>query len=207
MSRGFLEVSRGIPEAFEHIRYKAPERIINSSYKYDSKCEIFSFGMLLWEIAEEKLPFFNVENTEIKNKILENPISLSFERGVPEKWKKLVFKAIDHDPSERPDFKKMLMKLRNLTQEKKAAKDSKTTLVSAAQKSYIRNVMSLEIAVEQHNRKGGRKYEAWKSFEFYAKLGETTAKFYKAYYLLNGLLPFPYKTKDRLERAIKLLEE
>ncbi|CAG8807374.1 1870_t:CDS:2, partial [Racocetra persica] len=49
----------------EQLRYTAPEKLQDSKYKYDVKCEIYSsmltkddsFGILLWELAEESLPF------------------------------------------------------------------------------------------------------------------------------------------------------
>ncbi|RGB36208.1 kinase-like domain-containing protein, partial [Rhizophagus diaphanus] len=42
----------------ERIRYCAPELLERAhNFKYDHKCEIYSFGILLWEIAEERIPY------------------------------------------------------------------------------------------------------------------------------------------------------
>ena len=43
----------------ECVRYCAPEKLVSRSErsKYDTKSEVFSFGILLWEIAEEKVPY------------------------------------------------------------------------------------------------------------------------------------------------------
>ena len=38
-------------QILEQVRYCAPD------FKYDHKCEVYSFGILLWEIAEEKTPY------------------------------------------------------------------------------------------------------------------------------------------------------
>ena len=42
----------------ERIRYCAPELLERvHDLKYVYKCEVYSFGILLWEIAEEKTPY------------------------------------------------------------------------------------------------------------------------------------------------------
>ena len=38
----------------EWVSYSAPELL---DFKYDHKCEVYSFGILLCEIAEEKTPY------------------------------------------------------------------------------------------------------------------------------------------------------
>ncbi|CAI2195872.1 10223_t:CDS:2, partial [Funneliformis geosporum] len=45
-------------ENIERVRYCAPELLDRApNFKYDHKCEVYSFGILLWEIAEMKLPY------------------------------------------------------------------------------------------------------------------------------------------------------
>ncbi|RGB40253.1 kinase-like domain-containing protein, partial [Rhizophagus diaphanus] len=42
----------------KRVRYCAPELLKRTpNYKYDQKCEVYSFGILLWEIAEERIPY------------------------------------------------------------------------------------------------------------------------------------------------------
>ncbi|PKY56110.1 kinase-like protein, partial [Rhizophagus irregularis] len=42
----------------ERVRYCAPELLeMAHNFKYDYNCEIYSFGILLWEIAEERTPY------------------------------------------------------------------------------------------------------------------------------------------------------
>src|SRR3954468_24570616 len=45
------------------LRWLAPEKMLNYYYSkpYTFKCEIFSFGMLLWELCAQKLPYCNME--------------------------------------------------------------------------------------------------------------------------------------------------
>ncbi|CAG8514058.1 26819_t:CDS:2 [Dentiscutata erythropus] len=49
-------------ESYDELRWLAPEKIseklITSYYKpYTQKCEIFSFGMLMWELVCQKIPY------------------------------------------------------------------------------------------------------------------------------------------------------
>ncbi|CAG8463164.1 12129_t:CDS:2 [Cetraspora pellucida] len=72
--------------------------------------------MLLWEIAETELPFAEYKyEVDIRNKILEDPIRLPFKSHMPIKWEMLVLKATSCDPDKRPQFKKILAKLKDLS--------------------------------------------------------------------------------------------
>jgi serine/threonine protein kinase len=78
----------------ERVHYCAPELLArNSNIKYDYKCEVYSFGILLWEIAEEKTPYENCKDVkEIVNLVGEKyrePFSENSQ--MPEKFKNLVF--------------------------------------------------------------------------------------------------------------------
>lgn len=39
--------------------------------RYDHKCEIFSFGMLLWELAFSKNPYENFEIDKISDHVID----------------------------------------------------------------------------------------------------------------------------------------
>ncbi|CAG8590735.1 5715_t:CDS:2 [Dentiscutata erythropus] len=193
MSRGFIDTSRNIKSTSNTIRYMAPEKIRGMTY--DSRCEVFSFGMLLWEIAEMKLPFSEYKHEfDIRNKILEDPIQLSFKSDMPIKWKKLILKATSSDPDKRPQFKKILAKLKDLNQTPITSTDQNG---SSQKKAYIKNIMSIEDAVKQHNKMDGDKAKAWESFEFYSQLG---------IFIHFNRLP-PCSKEQRLNQAAKLFKE
>ncbi|CAG8807062.1 19304_t:CDS:2, partial [Racocetra persica] len=69
------------------------------------------------------------------------------------------------------------------------------------------SIMPIEEAVKQHKLKDGNINEAWKSFEFYSKLGDTTAKYYKGYYLSNNLMCLSGNKEDRFKQAANLFKE
>src|SRR5438034_5561825 len=77
LSRGFNESTANVNTGKEGVRYSAPEMLrrgitgegaeksgnkIKCDTKYDTKCEVYSFGILLWEIAECKLPYEQFED-------------------------------------------------------------------------------------------------------------------------------------------------
>ncbi|KAF0439349.1 kinase-like protein [Gigaspora margarita] len=57
LSREFADATRNIGYDIQRIRYMAPEKLLDCEHKYDIKCEVYSFGMLFWKIAELKIPY------------------------------------------------------------------------------------------------------------------------------------------------------
>jgi serine/threonine protein kinase len=54
----------------ERVRYCAPELLERDpNYKYDQRCEVYSFGILLWEIAEERIPYKDEDILDITDKV------------------------------------------------------------------------------------------------------------------------------------------
>ena len=76
----------------KRIRYCAPEVLERApDFKYDYKCEVYSFGILLWEIAEEKIPYESYNDlvtiTDIVRSKAREPFSEN--SNMPEKFKEL----------------------------------------------------------------------------------------------------------------------
>ncbi|CAB5386242.1 unnamed protein product [Rhizophagus irregularis] len=92
----------------KNIRYMAPEKLLitnNGDTKkrkisYDSKCEIYSVGALLWEIAELKKPHSDLESEPIINirERVKKRYCLPFTNSVPPEWEHVVTKAMEYDP-------------------------------------------------------------------------------------------------------------
>ncbi|CAB4412571.1 unnamed protein product [Rhizophagus irregularis] len=95
----------------ERVRYCAPELLSERLpyLKYDYNCEVYSFGILLWEIAEEKTPYrYCVDIPRLTSLVSEKyRESFSENNMIPEKFKNLSINAVNHDPESRPNVTTM----------------------------------------------------------------------------------------------------
>ena len=84
--------------------YMAPE-LFDRKY-YDEKIDVFAFGTVVWEIYTQKIPYFNCEALEIKQKVTKGE-ELICSSIVPKNMANLIEKCRKVKPSERPSFKDM----------------------------------------------------------------------------------------------------
>eukprot|EP01119_Soliformovum_irregulare_P018069 TRINITY_DN5478_c0_g1_i3.p1 TRINITY_DN5478_c0_g1~~TRINITY_DN5478_c0_g1_i3.p1 ORF type:complete len:691 (-),score=199.18 TRINITY_DN5478_c0_g1_i3:164-2104(-) len=84
------------------VRWSAPEVLIES--KVCKASDVWSFGVTMWEIAENKIPFFTLQNKEIKQKICVEGERLSQPQSIPwELWEQIL-KCWYHGAAARPTF-------------------------------------------------------------------------------------------------------
>ena len=84
--------------------YMAPE-LFDRKF-YDDKIDVFAFGTVVWEIYTQKIPYFNCEAMEIKQKVTKGE-ELICSSIVPKQIAGLIEKCRRVKPSERPSFKEM----------------------------------------------------------------------------------------------------
>ncbi|CAI2175517.1 13784_t:CDS:2, partial [Funneliformis geosporum] len=84
--------------------------------KYDTKCEVYSFGILLWEIAECRIPYEDISDFLEITRLVISGHREPFTPGIdiPEKYKSLVNISVDQNPGLRPILAKMLTDLRDI---------------------------------------------------------------------------------------------
>ena len=85
--------------------YLAPE--IWENKPYDSRCDIYSLGVCIYEMAALRLPFEARSMDELKQKIRNNIIS-PLSNAYSEELKKTIFKCLAKNPSMRPTCDKLL---------------------------------------------------------------------------------------------------
>ncbi|KAF0411892.1 kinase-like protein [Gigaspora margarita] len=119
LSRTEQEVSVKIENILSIIRWLAPEKISQSQYdfniKYDHQCEMYSFGMLLWELCHQRIPYENINSvpeieqlvrSKKREKIMLDPSPIAQELF------RIIKQAWNHTPSERPKVMNVLTTLK-----------------------------------------------------------------------------------------------
>jgi len=238
LSRGLNEVTSNVAPGKDGVRYSAPEMLRRGitgegaeksgknkcDIKYDTKCEVYSFGILLWEIAECKLPYEQFEDfLELSRKVV-GGYREKFTPGtdIPEKYQELVNKSVSQNPGSRPIFSKMLTDLQDIF--KHCNSDSPRTpitppvrkmtssTIAAAEEDCVINwdsfgYMSIDKAVEEHKKNSPDKDTLYKCFDTYAGMGNPRAKYWKAYYISKGWSDLDCPNDKKLELSAQLFKE
>ncbi|CAG8538312.1 20863_t:CDS:2 [Racocetra persica] len=88
-------------KTFGLVAYTAPERLKNSKYPFDDKCDIYSLGVIFWEISTCRMPFHGQNDSNLAFKIMLNERE-TFPPDTPKKYVDLVKSCWHEDPSKRP---------------------------------------------------------------------------------------------------------
>jgi hypothetical protein len=210
----------------ECVRHSSPEmlrrgmtgEVVNTKKKYDTKCEVYSFGILLWEIAECRTPYSQYDDfMEITQKVI-NGYREPFtpDTGIPEKYQELVTDAVSQNPGHRPIFSKMLTILQdifhNYDAENSAIHPAPTKKRPVRRDTAIFNwgsfnYLTVDKAVEEHKKGTMDKNIIYKCFDAYANMGNPKAKYYKAYYISKGWSDLLCSQGERYEITANLYKE
>ncbi|RIA93093.1 kinase-like domain-containing protein [Glomus cerebriforme] len=197
------------PAAGDILRWMAPEKLTNNPYT--THCEIFSFGMLLWELTFEKIPYEGWEEERIMSHVIKGGRErITFGTSIPEiyqeEYKNIINDTWKQNPHERISFMKLLDLLEELynsihhmfEDNSPGLLPDKTLDLDGSKKTDA----DLEEGIRAF-RLGDHK-KAWECFDFHAGNNNTTAKYWKGRYLWEGYLE---SIKGRKEEGRKLLKE
>ncbi|XP_065704476.1 mixed lineage kinase domain-like protein [Patagioenas fasciata] len=104
------------------LAYIAPENLKDINYPYKRPCEIYSFGIVLWEIATSKIPFEGCTPQEIMEKICSHHYQDPVGRDCPAELREVIDQCRAFDPSQRPSAEEIVDSLADL--EKSRNQDS-----------------------------------------------------------------------------------
>ncbi|CAB4445502.1 unnamed protein product [Rhizophagus irregularis] len=193
LSRKFSDITRNILQNLENIRYMAPEKLAvendennnNDAQKkkvpYDSKCEIYSVGALLWEIAELKKPHCDLDKSvllvNIRKRVSER-YCLPFSNDVPTEWRTIVTRAMEYVSKWRISIIDICRDFYNLSNKIHSDSLQDNTEVSTSNDFCT---LSVDEAINVHRSTNGNKQLAWQSFKYHSPTN-LEAKYWLGYY-------------------------
>ncbi|CAN4083503.1 unnamed protein product [Withania somnifera] len=96
-------------------RWMAPEVIEHKPY--DHKADVFSFGVVLWELLTGEIPYAYLTPLQAAIGVVQQGLRPTIPKSTHPKLAELLEKCWKQDPTERPDFSEILDILKQLTRE------------------------------------------------------------------------------------------
>eukprot|EP00884_Botryococcus_braunii_P004692 jgi/Botrbrau1/14223/Bobra.0254s0012.1 len=93
-------------------RWMAPEVI--SHKQYNGKADVYSFGILLWELLTQKTPYEAMTPIQAAVGVVQDNLRPPIPDGIPRRLRDLIERCWAADPEIRPTFPELLIDLRNL---------------------------------------------------------------------------------------------
>jgi serine/threonine protein kinase len=90
--------------------YMAPEVVLSKTY--DSKCDVFSFSILLWEILSLQHCCKNYSPEKFVDRVSIHRERFPIKRTWPPFTRLMIPEAWDNDPRKRPDMKRVAILIR-----------------------------------------------------------------------------------------------
>lgn len=90
-------------------QYMAVEVLANKPYS--EKADVFSFGILLWEMVARKLPYFGMQPMQVGIAVLQQGMRPPIPPKCPLPLAKLMRACWDNDPRRRPSFAQLVTAL------------------------------------------------------------------------------------------------
>lgn len=102
-------------QKFGTLKYNAPE-IIENEGEYGPGIDVYSYGIIAYEIATNKEPFYELGEISPINfgiKITDGYLPKFDETDITDKMKELIIKCLSKEPKQRPSFEEIVQLLSN----------------------------------------------------------------------------------------------
>lgn len=93
---------RCVKKSSRSMPYISPELISNVNQPYSKACEIYSFGIVLWEIATREIPFKDQSSAEISKSVVNDHYQEPLPPDCPSTLQCLINRCRSFDTFERP---------------------------------------------------------------------------------------------------------
>ncbi|XP_015223778.1 mixed lineage kinase domain-like protein isoform X2 [Lepisosteus oculatus] len=99
------------------LAYSSPQQLESINHQYDRPCEIYSFGIVLWEVATRNVPFEGCSHSQIYQKVCVERQAEPLPPDCPEHLAELIDDCRSYDPFHRPTAGVLVDKLRRAVRE------------------------------------------------------------------------------------------
>ncbi|KAL5549069.1 hypothetical protein UlMin_004300 [Ulmus minor] len=94
--------------------WMAPELLSGKSNMVTEKIDVYSFGIVMWELLTGEEPYADLHCASIIGGIVNNTLRPQIPTWCDPEWKSLMESCWASDPSQRPSFSEISQKLRNM---------------------------------------------------------------------------------------------
>ncbi|GBB93292.1 hypothetical protein RclHR1_21450001 [Rhizophagus clarus] len=208
-SREFNAATHPINNINDMIHWLAPEKLKcisternlddneKQEVRYNIQCEIFSFGMLLWELGFQKKPYQDMTMLEIQKHVLKGCREIlnidSYSNPIQKEYCSIIKLAWEHEPSLRPGIHHLFNMLQR-------SYENHIPLLFYPTITSETSLISFDEGL-QANKLGNYK-KAWECFEQHANFGDMLGKYWQGIYYSKGY----HVEKDRI-KAKELFKE
>lgn len=91
-------------------QWMAPEVIVGK--RYTEKADVFSFGVILWELATRKPPYYGIDGQVVSQRVVKEGLRPKIsEKEAPGPFLDLMKRCWAEDPERRPKFEEIIREL------------------------------------------------------------------------------------------------
>jgi tRNA A-37 threonylcarbamoyl transferase component Bud32 len=94
------------------LRYMAPE--VAQHKPYGEKVDVHSFGIILWQMAKDKVPFDGMDAEEFTTSVVQNKERPKLDKSWPPEFTNLLVSCWNPNPVSRPSFREIVITLEGL---------------------------------------------------------------------------------------------
>ncbi|EOD14138.1 hypothetical protein EMIHUDRAFT_66624, partial [Emiliania huxleyi CCMP1516] len=94
------------------VQWAAPEVLLGEAYSH--KCDLWSFGVVCWELLTAAIPFHGLSDVTVATKVALDGMRLPVPTGAPRPLLRLMARCWAEDPRRRPEFRALVSFLEDL---------------------------------------------------------------------------------------------
>ncbi|CAB5200595.1 unnamed protein product [Rhizophagus irregularis] len=127
----------------EMIPYVDPKILKDQSYEYNKKSDIYSLGVLIWELSSGKPPFIGESGNLLKYGLIsgrrEKPVP-----DTPDEYLKLYELCWDSEPSKRPSINQVFSKLGKILYSKIKKNLEPSELINLIENNHLTKIINID---------------------------------------------------------------